>query len=325
MKINEISASDVLTQGFIAKMLEYCPLLRFLEFYSITGGTDNPRKKNTVAGDFIARDLNEPITTPVVANPLRANIALKIFSRELTVDTAHEERQLEVASELQTQLMNFAEEIGRGFADKLIRANSGTAEPKWFRGMYKLVADEVAAGQTSQLITYRGNNPAPTNGGTVLTGNSDAVLQSHQRLLEDVRRLIRSISGGAQALMMNGDLHARFLTIASAMNSLRERDVMGQMLPTFDNVPILDAGYRLDGSSIMPSNEVVGTKTDCTSILAFRAGERADLACATTRVGFVVYPVVRLAQGWVQLVQGQMDTETMHNRSVARLQGIGTN
>lgn len=304
MKLHQISSSDELTQNAILKMYERSTVLQVAEFYSMYGNAENARKAASASGgQFRALDSDYAanIVTPAFASP-----ALKILGDHIQVDQAHERRGTDVASIRASELLNFCMNLGKQFQNYFFNGDT-TISANQFDGVKKLIV-------SSQKIT------ASTNGLSIDSGNSDTAKSRQQKFLELLEQLVESVEGGAQALFMDGKTLARLSSIAREFITTQPNS-FGIPVKYFNGVPLYPAGYDRNGTKILPHNETTGTATNCTSVYAFRFGERSDLSIATN-IGLEVKDLGLVANFYTHKVEMDVVPVLLNDKAAARLEGI---
>lgn len=305
MRIQQVSARDTLTQQVVSQMISRSTVLTIAEFYQMVGNADNKRKAATATGgQFRAVDSDYAANqiTPAFATP-----TLKVLGDKVQVDRAHERRGADVASVRARELLNFGQNLGRQFQNYFFNGDTGVSALQFSGLKVQMPA--------AQKIT------AAEDGHAIVLGNDSAAKASQQKYLELLDRLIESIDGGAQALFMDGILHARTTTIASAQITW-EKSEFGVPVAFYNRVPILPAGFDKDGNRILPHTEVVGASgAACTSVYAVRFGEGIDLSLATN-VGVEVKDLGLVGVHYTHSVELDCDLAILNNKAVARLEGI---
>ncbi len=303
MKITEFSG-DVITKTVVNAMLEKSNVLREVEFYRMVGNADYTRKVSNASGGKF-RSVNNDYADNQV-DPQFANPTLKIFGDKVQTDRAHERRGSDIASVRASDLLSFAYSLGKQFQNYFFNGDS-SASPAQFDGLKKMVP-------SSQKIT------AATNGLAVQLGNSTTAKTSQQQFLELIDALIQSVDGGAQAICMDGTLLSRLTTIARDQVSFQLNE-FGQQVAFYNGIPILTSGFDKSGNKILPFTETVGTSTDCTSVYAFRSGEKEDLSFATN-VGVEVKDLGLVGVHYTYSVDFDLDSVLLNDKAIARLEGI---
>lgn len=302
MKLTQISRQDTLVQSVIRQMMVFASVLEYAEWYQVVGNADNTRKTSSASGgQFRAANQDYP-ANPVT--PDYASVVLKIFGDVVQVDKAFERRGLDLPSVRARDLMKFASNFGKNFQDKFF---NGTGTNNEVTGLKILVPG-------SQVIT------AGTNGFDVPLGNSDTAKTKQQKFLELLDQLIESVDGGAQVIFANTYLISRLNSIAREFIRY-EVSEFGTRIPFYNNVPLLNAGFKPDGSLVIPNNETVGTANDCTSVYAVRFGEAQDLSLATN-IGLDVVDQGLVGNFYVHRVEFDWENALLNPKAVARLKGI---
>lgn len=311
MLLYEISAGDELSRLVLDQVRLTAPLLDYVHFFYMPGGSAKVRKEASVDAQGLFRTISNDFASKTEGTPDYADYALKIFGKTLKLDRAYEERGGDIPSELKRQLTAFGKTLGRNLNEYLITGDS-TASPAQFNGLKKIVAALAA----SQTLTDTG-----TNGFQVTAGISDAAVSSQQKFKEMLQILIQSVESGAQLLVMNSRVWSRLSSFA-ASECDSTIDQFGRRITTYAGIPVVHAGFKFDGSEILPQTETKGTSTDCSSIYAFRSEEQAQLSLMTTRNGLKVYPVVPNGNFFEQTVELQTDSQVLGVRPVAVLPGV---
>ncbi len=303
MKIREFGG-DLITSTVVNAMVEKSNVLGMAEFYQMTGNADYTRKKSAASGGQF-RSVNNDYPDNQV-DPTFANPTLKIFGDKVQTDRAHERRGSDIASVRASDLLSFAYALGKEFQATFFNGDP-QASPAQFAGLKEITP-------ATQVIT-----PA-ANGLAVALGNTDSAKKTQQQFLEALDALIQSIDGGAQAISMDGTLLSRLSSIARDQVRF-DINEFGQQVAFYNGIPILVAGFDKAGNKILPFNETVGTNTDCTSVYAFRFGEKEDLSFATN-VGVEVKDLGLVGVHYTYAVDFDLDLVLLNDKAVARLEGI---
>lgn len=310
MLLTQMSASDALTRSVLRAMMMYSSVLEFAQFYRMVGNADDLRK-TSVADGGQNRSVNEDYS-PVEVDPVYARPSLKILGGKVKTDIAYERRGYDVPSVRAADLVRFAEGIGRKFQDLMF--NGSTAgNPEQPNGLKIL----TPASQTIQLGAAGGN------GLVIPAGNGNAERKAQQEFLEALDQLIEKVEGGAQAVFMDGKLHARTTSIATNYIEWM-KDEFGQNVAFYNGVPLRRAGFtdrpQAEANRVLGYNETVGTSVDCTSVFACRFGEMNDLTVASN-VGVQVKDMMLVGIHYTYLIDFDIDNALVNDRSVARLTG----
>ncbi len=291
----------------LAAMETEAPILKYVEFYSMTGNADKITSPATVAGGS-SRGLNDDYT-PVVTSVADVDLSLRIMGDKIQTDQALSRRGFTIQDERVRQLESFAKGLGRYFTDQMV---NGTGDDSEITGLTALITG-------TQRIKYGGNN-----GETVTLGNSDTAKSKQQKFLEALDNLILAITGGAQLVLMNSYWLARIKAIAREYVSISTIEAFGvkSEILMYNNVPILNSGYAKDNSSlVIPITETLGSSTDCSSIYALRFGEKENLTFATNK-GLQVKNLGLVGVHYTTSVEMDVEQCLVDVKAAARLEGL---
>ena len=309
--IYDVSASDELSRLVLDNMRVSAPLLNHVHFFYKPGTSAKVRKDASVDTQAAFRVLGTDYAAPVVVTPVFADYALNPLGKAMRLDRGYEEAGGDIPSEFKRQLAAFGETLGRNINEWLITGDSALS-PVQFNGLKKTVAGLGA----SQTLTSMG-----TNGMQVIAGISDAAVSSQQKFKEALQELIASVAYGAQCLVMNSKVWSRLSSFAASECS-STIDQFGNRIVSFNGIPVVHAGFKYDGSEVLPQTETKGTSTDCSSIYAFRSGEQTHFSMMTTQNGLKVYPMTMVGNFYEQVVELLTDSQSLNARSVAVLPGV---
>lgn len=319
MKLKEISkgsgelSQEALRNLAVAEFMAACPLANYLEFYSISGNADNPRKADSDMTAGATRTIGSDYTAKT-NTPSFASVALKIYGDKVATDIAYERRGIDIGSQRARDLANAARSIGRFFTDKLI---NDTLAAETFSGLKE---------QTTNLNRYAIFDTA--NGGQVNPGNNFADVKQQHKFLEFLDANIQDIQGGPDVIICNGTFIARLTSIARAYISiLNVQDIYGnnQNITTYNGIPLINAGYASNGSSlVLPFNEEEGSSSDCSSVYLVKFGEAEDVSLATN-VGMDVKDMGVQGTSYLTLIEFDVDLVVLNAKAVKRLRGLRLN
>lgn len=322
MFLYQISGGDPVTSMVMTEMRKNAPALEFLHFFKAPGSSAHERMADDIDGTLVTRTIGNDFATQDFT-PGYGDFALQILGKNVRLDIAYEERAADIPSEMMLKLKNWALNAGRNFMYYFIdgdsTADNGATPPvslHQFNGLRKIIALLVAAGDSGRIITLGSGA-----GLQVSLGNSDAARVAQQKFIEGIDNLIESVDGGADCLMMDGQLLTRLSTVARDQCTVSLNE-FGAKIGDYNGVKIVPTGRKHDGSRIIPFSETVGASTDCTSVFAFKSGEKIDLTAMTTGVGLKVYPMEKVGNFYQHMVQLQMDMAAMSKRCVAKLGGV---
>jgi len=305
MRLNQISASDQLTQTVVTAMMSSSVVLEHAEFYPMVGNAEYRKKSATGAGGaFRALDNN---FSGVTLSPTYANPSIKIFGDLVKVDRAHERRGGNLASERARQLIAFARNMGKNFTDMFFNGDVDTSANQ-FDGL-------LAVMPSGQVIT------AADNGFSIVLGNDNTARKSQQEFLELIDRLVQAVQGGAQVIYMNELILARLSAIARDAVKF-EMNQFGQQVAYYNGIPVRNPGLNSSSARILPQTETQGTSSgNCSSIYAVRFGEAVDLTMATN-VGVEVKDLGLVENFYEHALELDTTMVLLNDASVARLKGL---
>lgn len=316
MKLNQLNQSDGQASGnnpalsalAIAAMTAAAPILQYAEFYTMVGNSDKVTKNSTAAGGAV-RAINSNFS-PTNSDVAFADVTLTIMGDSIRTDQALERRGYTIQSERARQLEEFSRGLGRFFTDQLV---NGDGNSNALSGLNTIMP-------SGQVMKYVGNN-----GGVLPVGNSDTNKALQQGFIEQLDELIASVAGGATVLICNDKIKARLQAVLREYVTVTTvQDATGQamQLTSYNNLPILDAGYKKDGTTkIITNAETLGASTTCSSIFAVRFGERVDFSIATTN-GLNVKDLGLVEQKYVTSLEFDAGTLLQNDKAIAVLRGI---
>lgn len=269
MKIRAISQTDPLTTTAINGLVSTARILEDVEFYSKPGAADSLKKKRKGNTTEIFRTVNEN-NTAEPPTPEYIPAVKKIVSVDASVDVVLEDRNEDIDTELATETFNQCESAGYVLQEKIFEGKEAVATPNEFNGFRNLVP-------VAQVV------PAGDNGLVLTLGNSDVAFKAQQVAIEKLLQFLALVRGGAQYAYMNEFLKIRWITIAKNTGYYRQsKDELGNTLDQIGNTIIKGAGYKEDGSTLLPFTETVGAAKTCSSIFAVRYGEKKELTALTS-------------------------------------------
>ncbi len=127
------------------------------------------------------------------------------------------------------------------------------------------------------------------------TGTLDVNLDSASRntFMDLLDNLISSVRGGAGALLMNAAMINKIRSVARREGfHAADRNDFGQVVESYNGVPLIDIGKKNDGTEIIPSNEPNAAATpvnETTSIYAVGFGD--DRLVGLTNGGIDSYEI----------------------------------
>ena len=277
MLIQEISkgsgkaSSEVLIALAVSEFVKSCRLAPYLQFYSMIGNADTPRKKDGTMNAGTVRAVGSDYGSSITNTPDFATVALKIYGHVVKTDNAYERRGQDIGSQRALDLTNFAQSLGRFFMDSLF---NDAVDATHFSGL-----KEQISGLSRKVVFDT------VNGGTVPVGHADADLAQRDKFIEYLNAAIEDIDGGPDVAVMHGSMIARLETVGrNYLHTTNVKDIYGkdQAVISYRDVPIVNAGFKGNGTGVViPLNETEGTSNDCTSIYLLKFGEKTDVTIAT--------------------------------------------
>lgn len=275
MLLREISPSDPLTNLALDGLISRAPVLQDVQFYARPGSADRVKqaREGTTAATYF-RSLNETPNTTTAPTPSYATPLKKIVSYDAKVDRILQHRQEPVEDELAYQVQLESEEAGWTLQEKFFTGDDGSNAEE-FDGLVNLV--------DAAWI-----KPTATDGIVLQLGNSDAAVEAQQVAVEELLKFFAIVRGGASHAYMNEYLKIRWISVAKSLGYYRQsKDELGNLIEQIGNTIIRGAGFKKDGTPLLPFTETVGAATNCSSIYAVRWNERTDLT-ALTSIGLKV-------------------------------------
>lgn len=316
MKLNQIASSvGVQTEQSLSKLavsefMTNFPLANMVEFYSITGNADTPRKVDSTMTAGATRTIGTDYTAKS-NTPGFGAIALKIYGDKVKTDIAYERRGVDIGSQRARDLANFSRSLGRYFMNAVIN-DELTAEK--FSGL-KEQADAL-----SQKVVYD-----TENGGTLPAGNDNTTFKAQMKFIEWLDAQLESIEGGADCIICNGAFKARLESVGRGfIGTSYVQDVFGSQhkVTDYKGVPLVNAGYGASKSGlVIPQNETEGNNSDCTSIYLAKFGEEQDVTFATN-VGIVTKDLGLVGTEYITMVEFDVDMGVLNKNAFKRLSGI---
>lgn len=302
------ASSPELRQLVVGNMIAAAPLLNYMQFYAMSGNADTFRKGINVTGTGQTRSLDEGYSDKTLT-PAFDTVALKILGDEVKTDMAHLRRGTDVGALRRSQLESFATNLGLFLQDQLINGD-GTGEN--ITGIKTLVP-------ASRKLTLA------ENGLLVSVGTSDAARKNQLKLFSSLVKLGAMVKGRADCYVMSTDVISLLFGCGLGYVSTVEAvDIYGNMfkVPTFNGIPIVDAGYKNDGEGlVIPSTTTCGTATDCTTVYAVKYGEKENLM-GVTNSGVDVVDKGIIGTQYVTMVDFDMNQALSDSRAVAQLDGL---
>lgn len=169
-----------------------------------------------------------------------------------------------------------------------------------------------------QIISTAGAN------GTAI--NTDQA--SRQNFFDLLNQLFELVPG-ADAFYTNSNILSQFRSATrreTIQNETKEGIGAQRVVPTWNGIPILDAGLKADQTPILPQTETKGTATNAGSIYAvnFTASLAEQGVCGLTNGGLQVDPPVQLETkpSWLGRIEFYCGIAMIGSKAAARLTGV---
>jgi hypothetical protein len=308
MLLSEISPNDPLTNLALAGLVSRAPVLNDMQFYARPGSADRVKssREGTTAATYF-RSLNETPNTSTAATPVYQTPLKKIVSYDAKVDRILQHRQEPIEDELAYQVQLESEEAGWILQEKFFEGDDA-ANAEEFDGL-------------KNLVDATWIKPTAANGIVLQLGNSDDAVAAQQVAVEELLKLFATVRGGASHAYMNEYLKIRWISIAKALGYYRQsKDELGNLIEQIGSTIIRGAGFKKDGTAILPFTETLGGATNCSSIYAVRWGERTDLT-ALTSIGLKVEMPVQ--SGNLIIANANMDMTLVLQNVTALVKSTG--
>jgi len=269
MLLRQVSQGDPLSNLVLEGMIQSAPILNDVDFYTKTGAADSVKKSREGAEDpTIFRALNTS-NTATAPTPEYEPVSKKIISFDAKVDFMLEDRNEDPVAELAMQTKLEAIEAGYVLQEKIFEGDADSVATE-FDGFRNLVAD-------AQVKTVA------TNGLILPLGNTDTKVTAQQEAIEALLKLFATVRGGATHAYVNEYVRIRLVSLAKSLGYYDSIQEFGQQIDRIAGVIIRGAGYKKDGTPLLPLTETVGTAASkCSSIFAVRWGERINLSALTS-------------------------------------------
>lgn len=215
-----------------------------------------------------------------------------------------------VASLVAAQRDMKARSIAAKFGDSFINGDTAV-DANSFNGLKKRL--------TGAQVISSGANGAAMN-------TDDA---TRRAFLDRLDALLGSVPG-ADAIYANKSVIALLRTVYrnTTINNYTVDELTGRPIevPTWQGVPILDAGNKADQTAVIPQTEVAGTSTNTSSIYAVRFAESEfdEGVLGITNGGLQVDPVVQMEAkpSWLGRIEIYTGLALMGAAPAARLSGV---
>jgi len=224
----------------------------------------------------------------------------------------------------------FLEQTSTGSVASLVAAQRDMKA----RSVAAKFADTFINGDTAvDANSFNGLKKRLTGGQVISTGTNGAAMNTdaatRTAFLDKLDALLAACPG-ADAIYANAQVIALLRTVYrnTTINNYTVDELTGRPLqvPTWQGVPILDAGKKADQTPVIPQTETVGTSTNTSSIYAvnFAASEFEEGVLGITNGGLQVDPPKQLETkpAWLGRIEFYTGLALMGAQPAARLSGV---
>jgi len=156
---------------------------------------------------------------------------------------------------------------------------------------------------------------------TIESGNTDAKVSAFATLSEKLQYGIELVDGGAEVIIMSSAMVSRVTSILKQSVQWVQNE-WGMLVPMFNGIPIVSAGYTNAGAQIIAGNETHGTITGtCYSVYFARFGQERDVTIATN-TGLNVTDKGLVGSHYVYNVEFDMEFALQNDKAIAKLEGL---
>lgn len=289
----KLSQND-LQRGVIEMFVQQSPILDRLPLIEMEGNAYAYDEEATLPG-VAFRDVNAGYTESTGTVNQKTE-TLKILGGDADVDKFIQQTRSNLNDQRATQLRMKVKSLSYAFQDAFFNGDV-TVDPLSFDGLKKrLVSGQVISAATD---------------GLPVVGSSDA---DRHAFLDKLDETIAQVENPS-AIYMNRQIAAKFRSAARRLTQYDQTvDEFGRQVATYDGLPILDPGYKADGSTlILPQDETQGTSSVTSSIYVVSFGEgEGDRA------------VTGLTNGGVQAYDlGELETKPAYRHRIEFYVGMG--
>lgn len=269
MSLREVSPGDPVTNLVLEGFDKSFPLSQDIQFYTKSGPADSLKRKREGTVTAIFRSLNESPNIATPPTPIYDPVTKMIVSFDAKVDVILEDRNEDPEAELAVQTRLEAESAGYVLQEKFFEGDPDD-DPEEFSGLRELVS-------ASWIKTIA------DDGLELSVGSDNTAVTNQQLAVEALLKQFATVRGGASHAYMNEYLKIRLLTIGKNLGYYREgHDQFGILIESIGNTILRGAGYKEDGTLLLPFNETVGGNNDTSSMFLVRWGKRVDLTALTS-------------------------------------------
>jgi hypothetical protein len=302
-------SSNQLAAGVMETLVPNSPFLARLNFDTIEGNAYQYNSEATLSGaEFRAVNAGYAESTGTYTS---ATESLVILGGDADVDRFIQQTRSNLIDQMQTQVRMKAKAVAYKFNDALVNGDTAV-DANSFNGLKKrLTGSQVIAAGTNGI-------PIVGNGGTDI-----------QAFFDQLDNLL-SLCPSAELLVANASVLSRFRSASRRLTSGAigfDNGALGQVTMTYNGIPIVDAGKKVDGTPIIPQTETQGTATGTTSSIyavSFGSGLNDPGVVGLTNGGVQVDPPRQLETkpAWRSRIEWYCGVALFGTQPAARLTGV---
>jgi hypothetical protein len=302
------ASTNQLAAGVMETLVPNSPFLEQLNFDTIEGNAYQYNSEATLSGaEFRAVNAGYAESTGTFTS---ATESLVILGGDADVDRFIQQTRSNLIDQMQTQVRMKAKAVAFKFNDAFVNGDTAV-DANSFNGLKKrLTGSQVISAGTNGI-------PIVGNGGTDI-----------QAFFDQLDQLLAAVPN-ASLLVANAAVLARFRSASRRLTSGGigfVNGALGQVTMTYNNIPIVDAGKKADGTSIIPQTETQGTSNIASSIYAvsFGGGLNDPGVVGLTNGGVQVDPPRQLETkpAWRSRIEWYCGLALFGTQPAARLTGV---
>jgi hypothetical protein len=288
-----------LRSQFVQLMVQYAPILQYLEFFQFSGDAARAKKNSSASGGTTRPAGSDyPDNRPV---PTYADLLPVVFGDTVMTDAIYEQASASdgsINSQRVDDILAFIPDFAAKFQYALFNyaAASGTAENPQWDGIKTLIP-----GTRKQAVSLQINTEA----------------LARQLVYEFIMPAAAEI-GNVSCMIMDIILLARLSEFKSA-NVSYGTSVYGQIMPSINGIPVVIGG--LNGQADDAAKTMPFASGTTTSIILMACGEKRDVTVATW-CGYDFSNLGKVKTHWDMLVEGGFAPGILRPRAIKELNTI---
>jgi len=272
---NNNSSNDAVRQLVLQTIIANAPILKYLQFYKMTGSADEIAKNSGISGGGV-RTIGNPYQD-AKPTPDFESVVLRIFGGKVSTDRELDARNGDLADEHLAQITRYARGVGKNFMNRFV---NDVFSASTFDGIKQLAKDR------KRNVVFD-----PTGDGIVTL---DDTATGRKQIKKFVIELDNAIDDTVDPTFLLMDSKTRSYLRSYSRDAVRTttvKDLFGvdQTLEDYNGLPIVIAGTKdEENGRVIPHNEVEGSRTACSSLYVVSTEEKSNLTAATN-VGLRLY------------------------------------